>query len=852
MRKPLFTLTLFLAVAPPLAAQPCDPAWSRDYTMARFGYPQWPSALTSYTVEGQPRVVVGGEFRFYPPLEGGGYNLAWWNGEVWDHVGDADPSGPVSAMLVWDDPNDDQGEYLYIGGEFREVGEDHVRNIARWNGQDWLFMDTGFNDPQHPGFTEVRAFAIYDDGQGPFLYAGGRFTKSGDLTQDLGFIARWDGQEWQPLGGGLAMSKQVSKPGVHAMTVFDDGTGPVLCVAGCFDSADGGPVTGLAGWDGSSWLPLGAPLLPRCDGCTPWVTAACSFDDGSGPALYIAGASFQAPGVPRPHSARLRNGQWEPAGDFYEHHKENADLIVHRLAVHDLGEGASLYAVGRFMTYDAPEDVKFGGCLARWDPGAKTWIDLDANPIVRDVLPFDDGQGMRLWVGGPFAGAGQATPGGETPNLIATLGPDGWRSIGNGAASGPYLRTFDDGSGMAVYIDHGGNAWGEFEPTSGGLIRLRADGWSSVGSWTDLDPEIAGGIIYGMDVVDMGDGPRLYVNAQLYHEDGFKAFDGYTRWDGAHWSSVSNDDWNEMGLSPPERIFSYDDGNGRRLYFLTGGQKQDIYRLEGDHWQLWADGDGFLPQNTSLCVAMEYDDGTGNALWVGGDLGEIEGVEARGLARYRPGVGWEAMGTFDEHVLDLEVWDDGTGPALYASGAFTFINGKKINRIARWDADDQTWRALGQGLGPGGNDYSSAEMMVYDDGTGPALWANGRFTTAGGKAIKYIAKWDGQDWSGLEGSTDFQPSDIAGADIGMGPTIYQHGEFRYADGYLSAGFAAYHFCPPGDCPADLDGNGTVDLFDFLTFVNYFNTLDPRADCDGSGAFDLFDFFCFVNAFNAGC
>ena len=54
------------------------------------------------------------------------------------------------------------------------------------------------------------------------------------------------------------------------------------------------------------------------------------------------------------------------------------------------------------------------------------------------------------------------------------------------------------------------------------------------------------------------------------------------------------------------------------------------------------------------------------------------------------------------------------------------------------------------------------------------------------------------------------------------------------------------------CPADLDQNGVLDLFDFLTFQNKFNAQDPSADCDINGAFDLFDFLCFVNLFNQGC
>ena len=55
-----------------------------------------------------------------------------------------------------------------------------------------------------------------------------------------------------------------------------------------------------------------------------------------------------------------------------------------------------------------------------------------------------------------------------------------------------------------------------------------------------------------------------------------------------------------------------------------------------------------------------------------------------------------------------------------------------------------------------------------------------------------------------------------------------------------------------ECYADFDGNGTLDLFDFLAYVNTFNGGGDDADCDGNQSLDLFDFLCFVNAFNAGC
>jgi hypothetical protein len=54
------------------------------------------------------------------------------------------------------------------------------------------------------------------------------------------------------------------------------------------------------------------------------------------------------------------------------------------------------------------------------------------------------------------------------------------------------------------------------------------------------------------------------------------------------------------------------------------------------------------------------------------------------------------------------------------------------------------------------------------------------------------------------------------------------------------------------CRADLDGDGVLTFFDFLSFQNLFAAGDPLADFSPDGALDFFDFLAFQNAFVAGC
>ena len=71
------------------------------------------------------------------------------------------------------------------------------------------------------------------------------------------------------------------------------------------------------------------------------------------------------------------------------------------------------------------------------------------------------------------------------------------------------------------------------------------------------------------------------------------------------------------------------------------------------------------------------------------------------------------------------------------------------------------------------------------------------------------------------------------------------GGLELSSGFWAAGGAIA-------CPADLDGDGVLTIFDFLRFQNLFDSGDPRADFDGDGMLTLLDFLAFQNEFAAGC
>ena len=188
----------------------------------------------------------------------------------------------VYSMAVFDDGS---GPGLYAGGSFYSAGGVLANNIAKWDGQAWSALGAGLRGGGAPG-----ALAAFDDGTGPALYVAGSFRLAGDLRVEN--IAKWDGQQWSDVGGGIE-----GNSGLGELTVFDDGSGPVLLAAGMFATSGRAPVSGIATWDGLSWRVADAEM-------NGLVQALAVHADASGPHLYLGGKFTTAGGRPSTFIAR--------------------------------------------------------------------------------------------------------------------------------------------------------------------------------------------------------------------------------------------------------------------------------------------------------------------------------------------------------------------------------------------------------------------------------------------------------------------------------------------------------------------------------------------------------------------
>ena len=143
-----------------------------------------------------------------------------------------------------------------------------------------------------------------------------------------------------------------------------------------------------------------------------------------------------------------------------------------------------------------------------------------------------------------------------------------------------------------------------------------------------------------------------------------------------------------------------------------------------------------------------YDDGRGDAVYVGGEFASAAGdTDAANVFRW-DGSTVEPLGRgTNDHVEALVAWNGD----LYVGGHFNRVyqtDGTEVvaNKIARWDGT--TWHALGDGMNATSS-YHVWALGSFDDGNGDALYAGGSFTTAGGISVTKLAKWDGSAWSAV-------------------------------------------------------------------------------------------------------
>jgi len=378
-----------------------------------------------------------------------------------------------------------------------------------------------------------------------------------------------------------------------------------------------------------------------------------------------------------------------------------------------------------------------------------------------------------------------------------------------GASGGVYaLSVHDDGGGAALY------AAGEFD-AAGAAVATRVARWR-LGAWTPLGSGIDGrvAVLHAFD--EDGGGPgaaRLFAGGQ-FTTAGTAQARNVARWNGTTWSA--------LGLGTDDVVSALadfdDDGPGPRPRALYAGGSflhadglvaSSIARWNGTGWEPLAAGlDG--PVSALATFDPDGDGPQREQLIAGGFFERAGGVLVHRLARW-DGLQWFPLGAgvggsdSAPAVHALRSFDiDGNGPLLprlIVGGSFSNAGGVPANGIAQWDGIG--FAPLANGIAAPGSFPAVRALGVFDEGTGPRLYATGLLRSAGGAAavpdafdsrpLLVAARWDGATWTALGGGTSSNTNAVGRSlaffddDGAGGPSVFVGGFFSRAGSNGSLG-----------------------------------------------------------------
>lgn len=176
----------------------------------------------------------------------------------------------------------------------------------------------------------------------------------------------------------------------------------------------------------------------------------------------------------------------------------------------------------------------------------------------------------------------------------------------------------------------------------------------------------------------------------------------------------------------------------------------------------WLPGFGLAGPEIHVRAQLVDSSGPSPRLVIGGLFESVPGLDARYVATW-DGQDFGALGAGTPGPTDaLALYDDGTGPAIYAAGRVQL----PTPFLVRFDGT--SWVDMGITGG------AVRSMLVHDDGNGPALFVTGGQLTAPGVPASVVLRYDGA-WSSVVPTLPgafFGGFDLAVHDDGTGPALH--------------------------------------------------------------------------------
>ena len=449
-----------------------------------------------------------------------------------------------------------------------------------------------------------------------------------------------------------------------------------------------------------------------------------------------------------------------------------------------------------------------------WSGTAASWVDLHPAGATRSVGLFNSADGQQtgwayivdkyragLWSGTAGSWVDLSPPGsGES----SAYGADGGHQVGwvaldhyraslwsGTAASWVDLNPVGSTYSFALSMNHGQQV---------GVVVVggeeHASLWNSTAaSWIDLNP--AGSDYSHANVI--GDGKQ----------GGFAYIDGV--YHACLWSGTAAS-W--FDLNPAGSVESY-------VYAMSGGQQVGVTLVGGAYhaclWSgtpaSWVDLHAFLPREFTTSYA--------------------QGISSDGVLQYVAGYGFNSLTNRNEALLWTRSLCSAanivsqpqpaatcpSGPAAFdvtaaGTGALTY---QWQYQSGPNNPDSFTWTNLVNGRNPAigafrlnvTSNSSRRRLLVVDHD--PTRWPDPA------DHIPYVFRCIVTNTCGSE------TSDVAGIVLPLDP-----------------------------CPADFNGDCSVDFFDYLDFVDAFSSQAVAGDFNHDDSIDFFDYLDFVDAFSIGC
>ncbi len=301
------------------------------------------------------------------------------------------------------------------------------------------------------------------------------------------------------------------------------------------------------------------------------------------------------------------------------------------------------------------------------------------------------------------------------------------------------------------------------------------------------NPGVERGLMDPMMHWDDGTGERLYVGGSFNTIRGVPGSAILGQWDREtnRWDRVGR-----FGLSTGSgngflnQIMPFEVFGKERLvvagFFANADRVPNTRSIAAWDGTEWVSMGGPLPSPASIWGMTTGDIGQGENLIISGSFEEIGDSSGDDLAQW-DGVQWlpvgdggGAFGSFSPVVSVIQMFDDGSGPALYAGGRFDFIGGAGgTQAFGRFDGT--RWEPVGGGLTRATILSSVNAMTVYDDGSGPALYIGGFDFTISGVRSASVYKWDGFEWTAIGQEFGGRVTDLQVWDDGSGPALYVSG-----------------------------------------------------------------------------